>query len=420
MSDSTISQLPPALSVSGTDLIPIDQGGVTKRATLAQTGLSSVIVAPGKTLTVNNSLTLAGTDGTTMTFPATSASIARTDASQSFTGLQTFLNGIASTTGNYSGQITSTVATGTAPLVIASTTPVANLSIGGNAGTTTALQTARNIDGISFNGTADILVVAPATHASPSKATPVAADEFTIWDSVSTLLNKVTFSNLLTTLGSTFAALAGSASQVFSAAAATAAGNVVRLDQMPQVPFRNRIVNGDMSISQVNGGTAVTPLGAANFPFDQWSFSASQNSKLTFQQVADAPAGFKYSTLITVAAQFSPGASDYFIYLQTIEGQNIIDFQLGAAGAKTIALQQWIKGSVAGTYAIAIRNGAVIVRMLERSVSQLLGRKLSLHWLEILPEHGQQITLAVLFFQLILVPVQISTPLREVGRQVLF
>lgn len=43
-----------------------------------------------KTATINNTLTLAGTDGTTMTFPSTSASVARTDAAQSFTGLQTF------------------------------------------------------------------------------------------------------------------------------------------------------------------------------------------------------------------------------------------------------------------------------------------------------------------------------------------
>lgn len=44
----------------------------------------------GKTLAVNNSITLAGTDSTTMTFPRTSAAIARTDAAQSFAGTQTF------------------------------------------------------------------------------------------------------------------------------------------------------------------------------------------------------------------------------------------------------------------------------------------------------------------------------------------
>lgn len=60
-------------------------GSVTGNAGTV-TGLS---FASGKTLTVNNILTLAGTDSTTMTFPSTSASIARTDAAQTFTGIQT-------------------------------------------------------------------------------------------------------------------------------------------------------------------------------------------------------------------------------------------------------------------------------------------------------------------------------------------
>lgn len=51
---------------------------------------ATLTLADGKTLTVSHSLTLAGTDSTTMTFPATSATIARTDAAQTFSGTQTF------------------------------------------------------------------------------------------------------------------------------------------------------------------------------------------------------------------------------------------------------------------------------------------------------------------------------------------
>lgn len=51
---------------------------------------STLTIADARTLTVNTSLTLAGTDGTTMTFPATNATIARTDAAQTFSGTQTF------------------------------------------------------------------------------------------------------------------------------------------------------------------------------------------------------------------------------------------------------------------------------------------------------------------------------------------
>lgn len=49
----------------------------------------SVYATQGKLGFFNNSLSLSGTDATTMTFPSTSATIARTDAAQTFTGTQT-------------------------------------------------------------------------------------------------------------------------------------------------------------------------------------------------------------------------------------------------------------------------------------------------------------------------------------------
>jgi hypothetical protein len=90
---------------------------------------STLTIADGKTLAANNSITFVGTDGKTMTFPSTDATIARTDAAQTFSGTQSF-----------SGQIVSGLSTGTAPFVVSSTTPVANLSIGGNAATATSFS----------------------------------------------------------------------------------------------------------------------------------------------------------------------------------------------------------------------------------------------------------------------------------------
>lgn len=70
------------LTLTGTDGITVAFGG----------GLS---IAAAKVVTVSNTLTLAGTDSTTMTFPTTSATIARTDAANTFTGVQTFSTPIA-------------------------------------------------------------------------------------------------------------------------------------------------------------------------------------------------------------------------------------------------------------------------------------------------------------------------------------
>lgn len=63
---------------------------INKMAVTAPATSSTLAVADGKTLTASNTLTLAGTDSTVQTFPSTSATIARTDAAQTFTGTQTF------------------------------------------------------------------------------------------------------------------------------------------------------------------------------------------------------------------------------------------------------------------------------------------------------------------------------------------
>jgi hypothetical protein len=51
---------------------------------------STLTIAEGKTLTASNTLTLAGTDATTMTFPSSSATLAGLAIAQSFTATQTF------------------------------------------------------------------------------------------------------------------------------------------------------------------------------------------------------------------------------------------------------------------------------------------------------------------------------------------
>ncbi len=78
-------------------------------------------------------------------------------------------------------------------------------NITGNAGTSTALQNARTIDGVSFNGTANITVIAPAINAATGKTTPVDADEIGLVDSAaSNVLKKLTWANLKATIKTYF------------------------------------------------------------------------------------------------------------------------------------------------------------------------------------------------------------------------
>jgi hypothetical protein len=86
---------------------------VNKVAITAPANGSTLTIADGKTLTANNSIALTGTDATTMTFPTTSATIARTDAGQTFTGVQVmtspqFITSINDTNGNELFGVTAT------------------------------------------------------------------------------------------------------------------------------------------------------------------------------------------------------------------------------------------------------------------------------------------------------------------------
>lgn len=120
---------------------------------------------------------------------------------------------------------------------------------------------------------------------------------------------------------------------------------------------RNRIINGDMQISQVNGANSVTPA-TSGYPIDQWRVTLSVASALSFQQVTDAPPGFSYALKVSVAAQYAPGATDYFTVETPVEGQDIIDLGFGAAAPSTIAVSIYGKASIPGTYACYIRNSA--------------------------------------------------------------
>lgn len=112
MADSTLTSLTGAGTLDGTELVYGTQSGGDVKITTAKiktlaVGAGSVAVASGKTVTVSQSLTLAGTDTTTMTFPTTSATVARTDAAQTFTGAQTMTSPII----NGNTHMTATAAT---------------------------------------------------------------------------------------------------------------------------------------------------------------------------------------------------------------------------------------------------------------------------------------------------------------------
>ena len=67
--------------------------------------------------------------------------------------------------------------------------------------------------------------------------------------------------------------------------------------------FKNRLINGSMSISQGAAGATITPAVtsayATNYPVDRFQVIVGAASKLTTAQSSVAATGFNFSTLIT-------------------------------------------------------------------------------------------------------------------------
>jgi hypothetical protein len=111
-----------------------------------------------------------------------------------------------------------------------------------------------------------------------------------------------------------------------------------------------------MVIDQRNAGASVTPASGA-YLVDRFKYEASQASKFTAQQLsASPPVGFNNYLGFTVASAVSIGASDYFDFVQPIEGFNAADLGWGSANAKTVTLSCQVYSSLTGTFGGALQN----------------------------------------------------------------
>jgi hypothetical protein len=123
--------------------------------------------------------------------------------------------------------------------------------------------------------------------------------------------------------------------------------------------FKNRIINGNMVIDQRNAGASGTTTNA--YTVDRWIYGASQASKGTWQQNAGSvtpPTGFSNYLGFTSSSAYTLGASDYFMFVQAIEGFNFADMAWGTANAKTITVSFQVYSSLTGTFGGALRNSA--------------------------------------------------------------
>jgi hypothetical protein len=123
--------------------------------------------------------------------------------------------------------------------------------------------------------------------------------------------------------------------------------------------MRNRIINGDMLVSQ-RLGTSSSNVSSDSYTMDRWLNRVSGGGVITNQQTTSVvPTNFSYALALTVqTADASIAAGDVYELEQRIEGFNTQDLAWGTASASPVTLSFWVRSSVTGTYGVGIQSSS--------------------------------------------------------------
>jgi len=143
------------------------------------------------------------------------------------------------------------------------------------------------------------------------------------------------------------------------ASATPAAGSITttQLAYNPN-PFRNIIINGDMSIAQ--RGTSVSSITTSNYyTVDRFNMAITTLGTWTQSQSTDVPSGQGFAKSFKIectTADASPASGDVLQIQQKFEGQNLQYLKYGTANASSLTLSFWVKSNKTGTYVASFYN----------------------------------------------------------------
>jgi hypothetical protein len=124
------------------------------------------------------------------------------------------------------------------------------------------------------------------------------------------------------------------------------------------IRYKNRIINGDMSVDQRNGGAQTTPTAGA-YAIDKWKLNTTIASKGNVGQVAiTSLLGYPFSLQWVTTAAYAVAAADFVFFRQSVEGCNFNDAAWGTANAQPVTLEFWAYSTLTGMFGGSLRNGA--------------------------------------------------------------
>ena len=133
-------------------------------------------------------------------------------------------------------------------------------------------------------------------------------------------------------------------------------------NQLPQnlvannLPFRNILINGDMSIAQRGTSTSgVTSPGY--YACDRWRVGFDTAGTWTISQDTDVPTGQGFAKSMKfdcTTANGSLSANSAFFLTQRLEGQNLQYLKKGTSSAESLTASFWVKSNKTGTYILML------------------------------------------------------------------
>ena len=133
-------------------------------------------------------------------------------------------------------------------------------------------------------------------------------------------------------------------------------------------PFRNLIINGDMSIAQ--RGTSESGITSGGYyTLDRFNFNMVTMGTWTMSQDSDVPTGQGFAKSLKIdctTADASPSAGDRLRIMHAIEGQNLQYLKYATANAESLTLSFWVKSNKTGTYIASFYNDNA-VRVIAKS-----------------------------------------------------
>jgi hypothetical protein len=124
------------------------------------------------------------------------------------------------------------------------------------------------------------------------------------------------------------------------------------------IPFRNIIINGDMSIAQRSTSVA-SITGSGYNTVDRFRTNMGTAGTWTQSQSTDVPTGQGFATSFKMdctTANGSLSAGSFLIIDQRVEGQNLQYLKKGTANALSTTLSFWVKSAKTGTYIAALED----------------------------------------------------------------